>query len=309
MVALSVAAVNMGSATGLGSLFRRKNLSAMDEKFVGWASLVVFVPLTLFCNSLFAAFRSAYQVLADPQDLMQLRDGFKIAQSEAVRIFVLDFQFKDLSSFLLFMTGVGLSIFAFWKGYTSDDPFPGYSKRDRALKAAKKAEDDLRFFVKQKIKDLLHSNRLHVQRLASETGALVMSVTRKIADTDLAQRSLLGNSTSIQRDYHLVLDSYRQANLAIRGTEPPAYFADKPEITGTVSTVSGQARIAELKVLLEKLESLQAQHRDELNAKINDLQSRAVKIMSSTFDEFIKSVESDAEAVVQRDIQIMPVSG
>ncbi|WP_323810209.1 hypothetical protein [Sphingobium baderi] len=253
VVALAVAVVNMGSAAGLGSLFRRRNLAAPDQKYFGWACLILFVPLTFFCNGLFAAFRSSYQTLADPSDPLQLREGFKEAWGEAAKIFYFDIHFQDFSSFLLFMTGIALSMFAFWKGYTSDDPFPGYSKRDRALKAAKADEAAVQGRVKQKLKDFLHAQRTHVQGLAGQTGTLIAMLTRRLSEVEHSQRSAIANASSIERDYHLVLDGYRQANLAVRGTEPPTYFAEKPSTAQAINTDNAPISISEIRTILATL--------------------------------------------------------
>ncbi|WP_292927691.1 hypothetical protein [Novosphingobium sp. PASSN1] len=306
MVALFVAAVNMGTATGLGNLFRYKNRSATSLKVLGWASLALFIPLTLFCNALFAAFRSAYQMLNDPQDLSQLRDGFAVAQSEAARIFVLDFSLKDLSSFLLFMTGICLSILAFWKGYTSDDPFPGYSKRDRALKAAKQVDDGARALLKQKIKDLMHAHLVNVQRLSSEAATIIATISRRISETAMAKRTLLSNTQAIQLDYQLVLDGYRQANLAIRGTNPPDYFSTQPTVTDTVNADGEQERTEHLKAVMANVEALQARYREDLGSKIHELQSHSSEIMGSMFDKFIAGVEADAKDLITQKLKVMP---
>jgi hypothetical protein len=308
VVALAVAVVNMGSATALGSFFRRKNLATADQRFFGWICGALFVPLTLFCNALFAAFRSSYQTLSDPSDPLQLREGFKEAWAEAARIYVFEFHFQDFSSFLLFMTGIALSCFAFWKGYTSDDPYPGYSKRDRALKAAKAEESAVQMRVKQKVKDFLHSHRTHVQGLAGQTGTLVAMLSNRLSKVELAQRSARANVTSIERDYHLVLDGYRQANLAIRGTEPPAYFADKPTTANALRTDAAPALSSQIQDILDTLEALQRQHRDDLNEKQNQLQAQMAETLSATFDAYIERIEDSAKDAVERDIQVMPTT-
>jgi hypothetical protein len=306
IVALGVAAVNMVSAAALGSLHRRKNLSAPDQRYFGWACIVIFIPLTLFCNALFAAFRSAYQTLADPSDPLQLREGFKGAWAEALQFFVLKFYPHDFSSFLLFMIGLALSGFAFWKGYTSDDPYPGYSKRDRALKAAKAKEASVQARIKQKLRDFLHSRRTHVQGLAGQTGMLIALLSNRLSEAELAQRSAVASAASIQRDYHLVLDGYRQANLAVRGTEPPAYFADKPSTAASINVDAAPVLIDQIRQILSTLEALQAQYRDDLNEKQNRLQAHMAETLSATFDEYIRKIEESAKDAVERDIQIMP---
>ena len=273
---------------------------------MGWAALVIFIPLAIFCNALFASFRSVYQFIDDPSDPIALSEGFKTAWAEASRIFILDYEFGDLSSFILFMIGILLSIFAFWKGYSADDPFPGYSRRDKALKRAKREEEKKQELVKQKVKDFLVNHRNRVQGLQTQTGALISTLSHRVAAVDGAESALPSNTQSIQRDYALVLDGYRQANLAVRGTEPPHYFGETPNLLGSVSTASAPVARERVQTALKDLEALQGQHRDALNTKLNELQNQMADTMTTTYDEFLREVERDAKERVQQDIQIMP---
>ena len=307
-VALAVAIVNMGSSAGLGTLFRRKNLAEPSQKYFGWAALVIFLPLTLFCNALFAAFRSAFESTPDTGDGMQLRNAFQTAWAEAGGFFVGHFHFGDLSSFLLFMTGLILSFIAFWKGYTSDDPFPGYSMRDRALKVAREAETKRQDLIKQRLKDFLVAHRNHVQGLSGATGTMITMLSHRTSALGHAKRSLEANASAVERDYHLVLDAYRQANLAIRGTAPPAYFTEKPDVAGKTSIQAAGPVELEMQTVLDLLEQLQRQHRDDLNGKLNQLQAQMAIILKTTYDEFLESVDRDAQTAVQRDIQILPAA-
>jgi hypothetical protein len=306
VVAAAVAAVNMGSAVILGNAFRRKNLHQTDQQVIGWSSLVLFVPLAIFCNALFASFRSVYQLIDDPSDPVAVGAGFREAWTEAGRIFILDYQFGDLSSFVLFMLGIILSVFAFWKGYTSDDPYPGYSRRDKALKRAKRDEEKKQELVKQRVKDFLVSHRNRVQGLTTQTGALISSLSGRASALKSAENALPSNVQAVQRDYALVLDAYRQANLAVRGTKPPAYFKEVPDLTAGVTAASAEDANERLIRSLQELEALQAKHRDGLNAKLTALQLQMAEVMTGTYDQFLLGVEEDAKKRVQADIQIMP---
>jgi hypothetical protein len=308
-VALAVAVVNMGSSAGLGTLFRRKNLAEPSQKYFGWAALAIFLPLTLFCNALFAAFRSAFEATADAGDGAQLREAFQTAWAEAGGFFIGHFHFGDLSSFLLFMTGLILSIIAFWKGYTSDDPYPGHSMRDRRLKAAREAETKRQDLMKQKLKDFLVAHRNHVQGLSGATGTMITMLSHRNSALGHAKRALESNVAAIERDYHLVLDSYRQANLAIRGTAPPDYFTEKPTIAGSVTIRAAAPVEQEMQTVLDLLEALQRQHRDDLNHKLNLLQVQMAEVLKTTYDDFLETVDRDAQTAVQKDIQVLPAAG
>jgi hypothetical protein len=305
-IAAIVAVVNMGSATGLGSIFRFKNLGAVELKLSGWLCLPIFAILSLFCNALFASFRSVYQLLEDPTDPTQLSVGFREAWSEALGIFTFSLGFGDLTSFLLFMTGIGLSLFAFWKGYTSDDPYPGHSRRDRRLKATQVIELALRDGIKQRLKDFLILKRNIVQSLISQSSSLVAMINTRVGQAGSAERTLEANGAAIERDYHLVLDAYRQSNLAVRGVEPPAYFAKRPKIVDCLNAVRAKPTVDELERECQSVKSFQERYQDELGAKLNDLQQRMATILSSTFDTFLANVEVDAKSQVQRGVMTMP---
>lgn len=306
VVAAAVAAINMGSAVILGNVFRRKNLKQNDQQVIGWLSLVFFIPLAIFCNALFAAFRSVYQLIEDPSDPLAVSLGFREAWSEAGRIFILDYKFSDFSSFILFTLGIILSVFAFWKGYTSDDPYPGHSRRDKALKRAKREEQEKQELVKQRVKDFLVNQRSRVQGFATQTGALISSLSSRVSALKSAESALLSNVQAIQREYSLVLDAYRQANLAVRGTEPPEYFNNFPDLTGGATATAAKSATQKLEETLQDLEALQGKHRDDLNAKLTSLQEQMAEVMTKMYDEFLISVEKDAQERVQADIQIMP---
>ncbi len=306
IVAAAVASVNMGSAAILGTLFRRKNLADPVQKYFGWACLPIFFLLTVFCNALFSAFRSAYESVIDPSDTGEMAVAFRSAWEEAAGIFVFDFHFGDFSSFLLFMSGIILSGIAFWKGYTSDDPYPGYSDRDRRLKAAKMNEEQAQERIKQKLKDSLFSHRSRVQGLAAQPGTQIALLSRRIADVSHAQQGLVSRAEAIERDHHLVLDSYRHANLAVRGTEPPEYFARKPDLAAKINANSAENAHVELRQALAEVETLQGTYRDALNEKLKLLQERASQILSDTYEKFVEAVRKEAQQLVQQDIQIMP---
>lgn len=306
VVAAAVALVNMGSAVFLGNSFRRKNLKQTDQRIVGWLSFALFVPLAIFCNALFAAFRSVYQLIEDPSDPVAVSQGFREAWTEAMHIFILDYSFNDLSSFILFTLGIFLSVIAFWKGYTSDDKVPGHSRRDRALKTAKRNEQEGRELVKQRVRTFLNNHRNRVQGLSTQTGAMMSSLSSRLSLLKSAESALPANAQAIQRDYHLVLDTYRQANLAIRGTAPPAYFKDLPDVVGSVSVVVAVDANEQIAVALRDLEALQGQHRDTLNAKLTSLSEQVAEVLTTTYDAFIAGVEKEAEDLVHADIKIMP---
>lgn len=299
-VALGVAVVNMGGAMMLGYGFRYKNLAALEMKILGWLCLGVFIAFSIYCNALFAAFRAEYQLLVDPSEYAQLRQAFTAAAGEAKKIFLFDMQVADLTSFILLGLGVLLSLLAFYKGYTLDDRFPGHGRLDRLMVAAQRNELEKQDLLRQKVKDFLQHRRAEVQASIHEPAQLISRVSSRLADLQNAQAMLKSQSQSIQRDFALVLGAYRDANTAVRATDPPKYFKEIPDLTHKVSDAGAAPLIQTLNQSLEELKAIREHHQEPLNNRLRQLQGDAAAVMSTTFVQFIEDVEVEAKTRIDR---------
>jgi hypothetical protein len=299
-VAAAVAAINMLGALVLGMLFRYKNLADALRKTAGWLCFAAFVLLTIYCNALFAAFRSNYQTVSDPSDPVQLRDAFRAAAEQAGRVFVFDMQFGDLMSFILFGTGLLLSCFAFYKGYTFDDPYPGHGVRDRRVKAARREEQTKQEIVRQKLKDFLQLRRREVQAVTREPLEFMTSAGQSAAALQHANTICEAQQDAIQRDFDLLLRSYRDANAAIRATEPPAYFRYIPDLRTPKDPAVVMGVLGILSSANEQAKAVRDRYQDALSMKLNALQRDAASILDKTFAEFLRSVERSAEEAINR---------
>lgn len=294
-VALGVAAINMGGALILGIGFRYKNLAAIDKKMLGWLCLIAFIALSVYCNALFSAFRAEYQILVDPSDPTQLRHAFAQASGEAKKVFVWDMRFADLMSLILFGLGFLLSCAAFYKGYTIDDRYPDHGRKDRAVKAAQRVELERQDVLRQKIRTYLHQRRADIQAVMHEPAQLVGRIAKCAGDLQHGQALLVNQANAVQRDFALVLNTYRNANAGVRATQPPAYFRDIPNLAGRVSTTGGNEVTAALGRINDDLKLLREKYQEPLNTKLNEIQGGGAEVLNRTFSEFIKEVSLEAE--------------
>jgi hypothetical protein len=299
-VALAIAALNMCTAMFLGYSFRYQNLIAIDKKVIGWFALVMFIFTTVLFNALFAAFRSEYQLVGDPSEFKEVGAAFQKAWPQAMLIFRMDMQFHDLWSFLLFGLGILLSIAAFWKGYTLDDKYPGHGHVDRELKKAVTAEHKYQDLLRQKVKDLLHHRRAAVQAAIHEPTTQNGMVARRIADLTHARGSLEAQAVAIDRDYNLVRDAYRQANVSIRSVPAPAYFSEKLELATRVDGSSAERVVRELTDVQNELTQLREMQQGPLNAKLKELQGDSTAILNGTFQAYLSEVRKEAEDNIAR---------
>ena len=129
----------------LGTLWRVVNHKKSLYRSLAWSGvLVVFVMIVLF-NLLVGHFRET--LLADQKSTLHASTADEVVASgdtqEAIEAQVLDRFFADPVGFehfrtiLLVLVGLMCFVIASWKGYQSDDPYPGYGPVDRHYKHTK----------------------------------------------------------------------------------------------------------------------------------------------------------------------------
>jgi hypothetical protein len=303
MVALGVSAINMAGAFVLGLFFRQKNLIGQLNQLWGYGSLILFVILAIYCNALFAAFRSEYQLLLDPTDTNQVRTAFTAASEKAAQVFLVRMDFGDLMSFILFGIGILLSLFAFYKGYTYDDPYPDHGRLDRAVKAAKEIELNEQAKLRERIKNIFRAKRASIQGLINEPAQLISQAGARKAALQHALGSCVTSQEAVQRDFELCLRSYRDANAAIRGTTPPVHFKDVPNIQMMPTSHQIDDVIAQLHAVEQAARAQRDGYMHQLNEQLNNIHTESAEILSTWFDNFVREVEQHAEDTINRGVQ------
>lgn len=305
IVAFGVSFANLGLAALLGYGFRWQNLAQAGWRALGWASLTIAVLVAFYCNALFATFRSEYQNVTDPSDYSEMSAAFRRASDQAFDIFIFQPDFADMMSFILFIIGLLLSAFAFWKGYTVDDPVPGHSRRDKRLKKAIAAEEAKTEEVRLKLRNFLVERRTKLQSMRDEPTRLIARANSQRSNLSEAASSLKSQAAAIQRDYELVLDAYRQSNLAVRGIDPPSYFKHMPSVIDHVDTRAADPIDEELQETVHQLEEHRAATKDQLNDALNVLQNDMAKTMGAQFDKYIDGVELEAKENIKKSNVIL----
>lgn len=299
-VALGVAAINMAGAMILGIGFRYKNIPSIDKQIIGWLCLVLFIVFSLYCNALFATFRSEYQVLTDPTNAQQLRSAFALSAIEAKQIFFLNLQIADFMSFILFGIGILLSGFAFFKGYTLYDKYPGHQPLDQLVKKYRQEEIKAQELLREKVRNFLERRRGDVQSAIHEPAQISARIASRLGDLEKAQGMLRTQAQAIQRDFALVLNSYRQANTAIRATEPPKYFREIPELTKHVNISGTEAVIKDLQEAKKTITEISDKNQSALNEKLRTVQTNSSHILNKVYSDFVKDVSKEAEDRINR---------
>jgi hypothetical protein len=298
LVALAVALVCMGSSVTLGTCFRYKNLAKAQYQLFGWGSLVLFIILVFYLNSVFSVFRTEYQKVQNPRDISQMTEASKVTFLKAKEIFFFNLQFEDLMSFILFGTGVLLMIFAFYKGYTSEDRYPGHGEIARKLKSAELEVMNLQHNITESIKLTLQECRVNLHNLEGAPVKLATKLKQQIVSIEKAERDCQQQMLSIQGAYHKILEAYRSTNRAVFSADPPSYFSEYPEIAHAASSeIAGDLKIglnSEIQQLTVELDPLTR----DLGQKSALVTQQQASILNHDLKQFFANIETDAKKVI-----------
>ena len=130
-----ITAVNiLVGALAMGFVLRCCNLVSGIQRTAAWLFIIVLVPLIGAFNLLVGHFRDSMQVaLGDV-----VTNPFAMLENDAWPRMIADpLRLGSFQSSLLVILGVLFFGIAAWKGYRSDDSYPGYARRHRQLNAIK----------------------------------------------------------------------------------------------------------------------------------------------------------------------------
>lgn len=305
-VAFVVSVVNLAIAFGLGAAFRYKNLASGAHKAAGWGAILLAIALAVYFNAIFSAYRSEYQLLTDQTSLGESADAFKRAMGAAGYVFFGRLPASDLMSFVMFFVGLVLSVIAFRKGYGCDDRYPGHGWRDRLYtEATKKYETELEI-VRLKV---LGEVQRRVTDLAGAKNQLMQTKARleQIKNASMVDVSTLQASLNqLQRDFALVLDTYRQKNVSVRPIQPPDYFAETPDIVSRYEPDDSDL-LRRLEEAVQEAENNKQKYLTRLNETLRDLENQGRDLQGAGFNQFLDDLTAQAQKNIESRNLTMPV--
>ena len=193
-------------------------------KAVSWVSLLVVMVGILIFNLGVGHLRDSMIGIQQAQ----LSDPFEVLRNDAwARLASNHLHYESFQSGLLVIVGLLFFSIAMWKGYRSDDFYPGYGKKDRHLRQlnrryrgkleeARSAIDAERLNAINELNDLRHE----METKKAQWRTTVDRIERIVTDYPAHLRQY-------QNDLDTLLTAYCTANRETR-TEPEPGFFDKP---------------------------------------------------------------------------------
>lgn len=214
-------------ALAMGFALRCRNLVSPIRSVTAWLVIVLIIPLIGAFNLLVGHFRDSMQAALDKN----VTNPFEMLRNDAIQRLINEpFPLASFESFLLVLVGILFFGVASWKGYRWDDPYPGYGRRHRQLKA-----------IKDKYSDALKEAQDGIRRVYDECVARLEDIRYQLEMKNNRWKDLCDRGARIVRGYPVnlgqyqhdldyLIGAYRTANQRVRTEPPPRFFSAKLQI-------------------------------------------------------------------------------
>jgi len=197
----------------------------------------------------------------------------------------------SLDGFVLLIVGIGAAILAAIKGYTSDDPYPGYGPVDRKFHSATENLGNFKTKEINEIQDLSNgiSNEFNKQLKDLKKESILLANFKDKGNEALVTYSK--NVDMINSEFISRLKKYREANLAVRTDPHPQYFND---YTNIITNSNEPERSWEENFLTAE---------NDFNKDLEILENRESKFHDKVLeilDQTIREIEDSNEQIIQQ---------
>jgi hypothetical protein len=239
LIAMGLSIVNISLAILAGNLLRYVNHQSARRRHLALGAASLLYACFLLVTLAAAHYRVATNDIAQsqataaapgtaalPPTLAVDVDQWRAAKLAWQRFAGNPLGFEDVFSWILVVLAVVFGIFASYKGYRVDDPYPGYGELDRELKRRRAAYETAKGEY-CRLGDQLFDRTLQEQaHLLAEVKSNVEYYQQLCSRTEEMRRTFVRDAAEIQDACNIVLKGYRQTNLRVRVSPAPAYFND-----------------------------------------------------------------------------------
>ena len=184
-IAITIACLNVGGAFVGGNLARLVHDRSWARRTLGYVSIGSIGLVLIAFNLLVAHYREAL-VIAATQGYEETMSAGRVALESFREDY---FGASDFMSWTLFGLGLLSAALGAWKGYTIEDPYPGFSRRARALKHAETEFRDELEEALEDVAEIQRSRTREVNQYADEyRGRLASSQTLRSQVGSLRRR-------------------------------------------------------------------------------------------------------------------------
>ena len=239
LIAMALSVVNISLAIVSGNLLRYVNHRSAGRRLLALTGAAVLYAAFALVTLGAAHYRVATNDIAHaqptvtapgaqalPPSLAGDVDQWKAARLAWQRFAANPVGFDDVFSWILVVLAVVFGIFASYKGYRIDDPYPGYGELAREVKRQRAAYEATKTEYGRLVDQVFDRTFQEQAHLLSEVKSNIEYYQQLVTRTEDERRTFIRGAAELQDACNIVLKRYRQANQRVRESPAPAYFND-----------------------------------------------------------------------------------
>lgn len=217
-------------------------------------------------------------------------------------------------AWILFVIGILFALFALFKGYTADDPYPGYGEMERHYQRINHAYSQQKQQLRQAIHHGLTQKLLELENQVNAIHRSASTYADVVARSEQLVKHYQHYLTQCEKTANQLLKHYRDLNTEARYDTPPAYFAKielfpphepqtsldwqkEHELADNFSWIikDMEAQAAEQRQALQQLNS---ELLDTLKAYMDEVEQTADQQLNATAEVFIPNIVASTNTPV-----------
>jgi hypothetical protein len=239
LIAMALSLVNVSLAVLAGSLLRYVNHESARRRRLALTAASVLYACFALVTLAAAHYRVATNDIAQAQSTVSATTAAPLPPSVATdvdqwRAARLAWQrfagnpvgFEDVFSWMLVVLAGVFGVFASYKGYAVDDPYPGYGELDRELKRRRALYEAAKAQYSQLVDHVFDRTLQEQAHLLAEIKSNIEYYQQLSSRTEDQRRTFIRDAAELQDACNIVLKGYRQTNMRVRVSPTPGYFND-----------------------------------------------------------------------------------
>jgi hypothetical protein len=249
LIAMTLSVVNISLAVLSGSLLRYVNHHSSRRKVLALTGVAFLYTCFILVTLAAAHYRVATNDIAQLQSSVSAQsapnrlasgvptdlDQWRAARLAWQRFARNPVGFEDVFSWILIVLAAIFGVFASYKGYRVDDPYPGYGELDRELKRRRAMYEAAKAEYCRVVDQVFERTLQEQAHLLSEVKSNIEYYQQLISRSHDERRTFAHDVAEIQDACNIVLKRYRQTNLRVRVSPAPTYFNDSITFNGHLS--------------------------------------------------------------------------
>ncbi|HEY3100100.1 MAG TPA: hypothetical protein VGL14_14400 [Methylomirabilota bacterium] len=239
LIAMGLSVVNISLAILAGSLLRFVNHQRARPRLLALTAATFLYACFLLVTLTAAHYRVATNDIAQSQPSVSAHSATPVPslvptdldQWRAARLAWQRFAsnpvgFDDVFSWILVVLALVFGIFASYKGYRLDDPYPGYGELDRELRRRRATYEAAKVAYCRVVDHVFDRTLQEQAHLLSEVKSNLEYYQQLVSKSEDERRAFARDAAELHDACNIVLKRYRQTNLRVRVSPAPTYFND-----------------------------------------------------------------------------------